>query len=413
MSSQALGNFFRREIAMVRQARLESSSVRLRPVGVSVVIPCLNEELTIGIVVKEALDGLKQVPVPSEVIVADNGSTDKSRQIAEQLGARVVPVPRRGYGAALDAGIRAAKYEWAIYGDADGSYPFNVLALLVEPLAESRADLVLGSRLRGKIAPGAMPFLNRWLGTPVLSAMIRLLFGAPVSDCNSGMRAIRVSVYENLEVRSPGMEFASELLIRAIENKARYAEVPIPFRKDLRDRPPHLRRWRDGWRHLRFILGNASTRLTVLFPGAVGLSFLGAATAISFQPLWGSEGPVHFHSAFVAIALSVPLLMTGLSAALIQTALVASGAAERPFVSKVLQWSDRGYFAGLGLGILVLLGLQVVWLFAQWALADFGALSAIEDTIRLCVLSILFSSVFTLDIGVGIIQLQYPKAGER
>ncbi len=398
---------------MVRSARQASSSSRLRPVGVTVVIPCLNEEQTLGAVVSEALRGLKGVPVPSEVIVADNGSTDRSRQIAEELGARVVSVPQRGYGAALDAGIRAARYEWAIYGDADGSYPFSELAAVVEPLAASEADLVLGSRLGGTIEAGAMPFLNRWLGTPVLSFLIRWLFGAPVSDCNSGMRAIRVSVYEGLEVRSPGMEFASELLIRAFERKVRYAEVPISFRKDLRNKPPHLKRWRDGWRHLRFILGNASTRLTVLFPALVGGGLLGAATFISFRPIWSPNVPVSYHSAFVLTAFGVPLLMMALSAVLIQTALVASGAAERPLVSRLLEWSDRGYLAGLGLGVCGLLGLQISWMFVRWAMNDFGSLAAVDDAIRVSVLSILFSSVFTLDIGVGLIQLQYPRTGDR
>jgi glycosyltransferase involved in cell wall biosynthesis len=210
-----------------------------RPVGtlgISIVIPCLNEAETIAKAVAEARRGVEESGWPGEVVVADNGSTDGSQAIATAGGARVVPVPARGYGAALNAGILSARYACVVFGDADMSYPFLEAKKLAKPILEGQADFVLGSRLGGTIAPGAMPFLNRHLGTPVLSFLIRRLFGMPTSNCNSGMRALARARYPELKLNCPGMEYASEMLVRACLSKWRYAEAPISFRKDLRSR---------------------------------------------------------------------------------------------------------------------------------------------------------------------------------
>jgi glycosyltransferase involved in cell wall biosynthesis len=223
-----------------------------------VIIPCLNEADTIQLAVREAYTALKSISQNGEVIVADNGSVDNSARLAEAAGARVVSIPSLGYGAVLDGGIRSARFSQVVFADADLSYQFSELERIVRPLQEGNADLVLGTRLKGNILPGAMPLLNRFLGTPVLSWMIRSLHSLPTTDCNSGYRAFILEKYLNLGITSQGMEFASEMLIRAAQNNLRYQEVPISFHRDQRKRSPHLRRWRDGWRHFKVILSLVS-----------------------------------------------------------------------------------------------------------------------------------------------------------
>ena len=222
--------------------------------GISVVIPCLNESETIRAAIQNASTGAKKLGFPYEVIVVDNGSRDHSAEIALIAGARIVNETQKGYGSALNAGIRAANFSWVIFADADLSYPFEDLDRLVKPLEANQADFVLGSRIGGTIDRGAMPFLNRYLGTPVLSWLIFALHGLRTSDCNSGMRALRADQYESLKLKSSGMEYASEMLIQVARLRLRYQEVSIHYRKDGRSGPTHLRRFQDGFRHLRRIL---------------------------------------------------------------------------------------------------------------------------------------------------------------
>ncbi|MBL7713893.1 MAG: glycosyltransferase family 2 protein [Bdellovibrionales bacterium] len=222
--------------------------------GVSIVIPCLNEQRTIQKTVKLCVQVLESLGVAGELIVADNDSRDSSSELAKGAGAQVVEVDIRGYGAALRSGIRAARFEKVVFLDGDLSYPISEIPMLLQPLISGQADLVLGSRLKGSIQPGAMPFLNRYLGTPILSFLIRLLFRIPVSDSNSGMRAISRDAFETLQLKCQGMEFASEMLVRAAQQKIRYTEVPISFFRDQRNGSSHLNRWADGFRHLLFIL---------------------------------------------------------------------------------------------------------------------------------------------------------------
>lgn len=244
----------------------------------SVVIPCLNEARTLGRCIRAAQDALHTHGIRGEVIVADNGSTDGSQEIARGLGARVVPVATKGYGSALDGGIRAARGRYILMADGDDSYDFGELDRFLTPLRDGN-DLVMGNRFRGEIQPGAMPWKNRYFGNPVLSRLGRLLFATPCGDFHCGIRAFSKDAYERMNLRMPGMEFASEMVMQASLQGMRIAEVPATLRKDGRGRPPHLRPWRDGWRHLRLMLLHAPRWLFV-YPGllclAVALVLLGA-----------------------------------------------------------------------------------------------------------------------------------------
>jgi glycosyltransferase involved in cell wall biosynthesis len=235
----------------------------------SVVIPCLNEAATIGVCVEKARASFDRLGIAGEVVVADNGSTDGSQEIAVRCGARVVPVPEKGYGNALAAGIEAAAGELVIMGDADDSYDFSELDGFVDGL-RGGADLVLGNRFEGGIRPGAMPFLHRRLGNPVLTAISRRLFSSPAGDIYCGLRGFRRTAILDLDLRSGGMEFAIEMVVKSSLHGLRIEEVPTTLSPDGRDRAPHLRTWRDGWRSLRFLLLYSPSWL-FLYPGLIAM----------------------------------------------------------------------------------------------------------------------------------------------
>lgn len=248
---------------------------------VSVVMPCLNEAESVGECVRQALAGLRDAGAEGEVIVADNGSEDGSQEIARGLGARVVDVPRKGYGAALTGGFEAARGEFVVMGDADASYDFASLRPFLERL-RAGDDLVMGNRFKGGIADGAMPFLNRHLGNPVLSFIGRLFFGSKIGDFHCGLRAFRRDMLPKLRLQSEGMEFASEMVVKATLGGLKISEVPTTLSPALRSRPPHLRPWRDGWRHLRFLL-LFSPRWLFFYPG-LALMLVGLALMIALLP---------------------------------------------------------------------------------------------------------------------------------
>ncbi len=234
-------------------------------IELSIIMPCLNEAETLAACINKANYWLKANKVSGEVIIGDNGSTDGSQQIALSLGAKVIDVPRKGYGAALMGAIEAANGKFIIMGDSDDSYDFSQLDLYIQELRNGY-DLVMGNRFKGGIMPGAMPFLHRYLGNPVLSFIGRLFFNCPVKDFHCGLRGFRQDLVNLLDLKTTGMEFASEMVVKSTLNKLKITEVPTILSKDGRSRPPHLRTWRDGWRHLRFLL-IYSPRWLFLYPG--------------------------------------------------------------------------------------------------------------------------------------------------
>ena len=263
--------------------------VRVMPLELTILMPCLNEAETLAICIRKAMGYLERSGVAGEVVIADNGSTDGSQAIATELGARVVAIPARGYGAALLGGIQAARGRYVIMGDSDDSYDFSRLDGFVDKLRDGW-QLVMGNRFQGGIAPGAMPPLHRYLGNPVLTATGRILYGSPSGDFHCGLRGFdRASILE-LGLDLPGMEFASEMVVKATIRKLRITEVPTTLSKDGRSRPPHLRSWRDGWRHLRFLL-LFSPRWVFLYSGLImlGIGLLGMLAL--------EVGPVHVFGA--------------------------------------------------------------------------------------------------------------------
>lgn len=345
----------------------------------SIVMPCLNEAATIGDCVIAAQAALRDLGVSGEVVVADNGSTDGSREIAVQHGARVVPIPERGYGAALLGGIAAARGIYVVMGDADLSYDFAESGRFLSRL-RAGDDIVMGNRFAGSIEDGAMPGLHRYLGNPVLSFLGRLFFGSPVGDFHSGMRGFRRDAILALGLRTTGMEFASEMIVRASLAKLRIGEVPTTLRPDRRGRPPHLRTWRDGWRHLRFLL-LYSPRWLFLYPGAL-LAVVGLAGGALVLPT------ARVHTLVYAAMLVVVGSQTILFAAFTKIFAVNEGLLpqdarlDRVFRLVTLE-------VGIVLGALLLaVGIGgSLYALAVWEQTAFGVLDASARTMRIVIVS--------------------------
>jgi hypothetical protein len=350
----------------------------------TILMPCLNEAATVGACVDKARGFLQRGGIDGEVLVADNGSSDGSREIAQRAGARVVEVSQRGYGAALGAGIAAARGRYVIMADADDSYDFSRLEAFVEKLRQGH-PLVMGNRFQGGIRPGAMPPLHRYLGNPVLSFIGRLLFGTRVRDFHCGLRGFDREAVRALDLRTPGMEFASELVVKAALAGWRIAEVPVVLHPDGRGRPPHLRSWRDGWRHLRFLL-LFSPRWLFLYPGLALLAAGSALTAALYvTPLrLGSLG-LDIHSMLYASAGALLGMQLCLFALFARVSAQSAGLLPRRASLDRLLGAltlERGLLGGLALA-----AAGFIWsaaAFWQWREAGFGALDprvVMRDTI--------------------------------
>jgi glycosyltransferase involved in cell wall biosynthesis len=352
----------------------------------SIVMPCLNEARTVGKCVATALGYLRRHDIDGEVIVADNGSTDGSQAIAAGLGARVVPVASRGYGNALFAGIKAARGTFVIMGDADDSYDFSALDAFVEKL-RAGCDLVLGNRFRGGIDPGAMPPLHKFFGNPVLTLIGRTLYGSPSRDFYCGLRGFRRDAILSLDLDSPGMEFALEIIVKASIRNLRITEVPTRLAVDGRGRPSHLRSWRDGWRSLRFFL-LLSPRAVFLYPGvAIFLLGLVGTTILFFgDVVVGRIGFAEHTMVMTAAAINIGF-ESMLFWAFAKVIAIQRGLLRRdPLFERLRQAMplERGLTIGAALFVLGLTAFAVA--LGEWSRAGFGELIR-GDAIRLVIAS--------------------------
>jgi len=347
------------------------------PLEVSVVMPCLNEADTVAACVGKARQALTEAGIVGEVIVADNGSTDASRELAEKAGARVVPVAEKGYGAALMGGIAAARGRYVVMGDADDSYDFLEVPRFVEKLREGN-DLVQGCRLPsggGRVLPGAMPFFHYWLGNPIFSAIARLWFGSPVRDVYCGLRGFRREFQNGLGQRCTGMEFATEMVLKSALVGGRIAEVPITLHPDgRRVHPPHLKTFRDGWRTLRLLL-LYSPRWLFLVPGLLLIAFGVAAYALALPGVRIGPARLDAHTLlFGSLGLIVGFQSVLFFLATKAFAIGEGLLPEDPQLRRVLEavQLEKGLLAGL-VGCLVGLAFLLVAL-NEWRLAGFGPL---------------------------------------
>src|ERR1700740_3003033 len=375
---------------------------------VSVVSPCLNEANSIGICVDKAMGAFRSQGLRGEVVVADNGSTDGSVEIAEKLGARVVAVAQRGYGAAVRAGIAAARGAFIIMGDADDSYDFSEVPRFVEKWRQGY-EVVMGNRFRGEIKPGAMPWHHKYVGNPGLSSLLNLFFNTGIGDSHCGMRGFTRAVYDRMDLRSTGMEFASEFVIKAAQLGANITEIPITLWPDKRGRPPHLRSFRDGWRHLRFMLLYAPNWLFLL-PGAAFMLF---GLLLVF---WLLPGP---RALTPRITLDLHTMIFGVIFTLLGAQILSIGA-----FAKVFSYAERFDHSGTvslkrvlkrvkletGLlvgGILFFAGLVCCgWVTWQWIASGFGPLQEVRQVLFWSMwlflgLQVIFASFFLSMLGIS------------
>jgi glycosyltransferase involved in cell wall biosynthesis len=367
-------------------------------VELTILMPCLNEALTVETCVRKAQTYLRQRDITGEVLLADNGSTDGSQTLAQAAGARVIQVTKKGYGAALIGGINAAQGRFVIMADADDSYDFGDLDGFVDEL-RSGSQVVIGNRFAGGIMPGAMPALNRYLGNPLLSFVGRKLFGSTVRDFHCGMRGFHREAVLQLKLRSEGMEFASEMIVKASLAHFRMAEVPITLSRDGRQRPPHLRRWRDGWRHLRFMLLRSPEWL-FLYPGLL-LTVAGLVGAVSLI-----RGPIRVAGLLtldinallyssMAATVGVQIIFFGLFAMAVARKMELQ--VSRGFPEHLLQLASRESTIGAGVILVIAGAAGALYAVFKWSHISFGALVP-SDMMRITI-----PSVTTLAIGAQIV----------
>jgi len=389
------------DVVSAAEIRMDSDPVeasQLEPeLELTILMPCLNEAETVGECVQKARSFLQRNGVSGEVLVSDNGSQDGSQEIARRLGARVVNAPTRGYGAALIYGTLAARGKYVIMGDADGSYDFGESLPFLEQLRKGR-DLVIGNRFRGGIKPGAMPLMNRWVGTPVLSGVGRLFYHSQVHDFNCGLRACSRAAFRKMNLRTTGMELASEMIVKAALQGLSVAEVPATLSPAGRSRPPHLRPWRDGWRHLRSLL-MYSPRWLFLYPG-LSMIVIGLVGCFWLLPKPAVIGNVGFdvHTllyAFAAIELGAQFVAFAMFTKVF--AISAGLLPNDPRLYRILRHVtlETGLLVGTLLTLAGLGGSALA--LSDWGRSSFGGL----DPSRM--LRLVFPSVFSLMLGVQII----------
>jgi hypothetical protein len=367
---------------------------------VSVVMPCLNEARTIVTCIEKAHAALRNSGLKYEIVVGDNGSTDGSQELARAHGARVIDVPLRGYGHAYRGAIAAAQGRIFVIGDSDDSYDFQSIGAFIDRINDG-FDLVMGSRFKGRIEPGAMPIHHRYIGNPVLTGILNLFFRAGISDAHCGMRAFTRSAYERMRLKTGGMELASEMVMRAAQEGLRLTEIPTTLKKDGRDRPPHLRSFRDGWRHLRFMLMHSPSWLFMLpgiccaLPGALLVALL------PFLRLSLFGIPLSFHFSILGSLMTVLGLSVIQLALFAKVVLVGKGIGQSPLGQRVLRSFPLEVFLLFGLGLMLFGAAIDVAILYHWVHSAFGTISPrvtslvmLASTAVIAGAQLLFSSFF-------------------
>lgn len=384
----------------------------LEEVELSILMPCLNEAETLATCIEKAKSFLQKSGIIGEIIVADNGSTDGSQIIAEKHGARVVNVKERGYGSALIGGIKAARGKYVIMGDADDSYDFSDLDGFVTKLREGY-DLVMGNRFKGGIKPGAMPPLHKYLGNPVLSGIGRLFFKSPAGDFHCGLRGFNKESILGLELETPGMEFASEMVVKATLHNLKITEVPSVLSPDGRSRPPHLRSWRDGWRHLRFLL-MYSPRWLFMIPGVILFAMgLISTLVLLFGPVKIGEVTFDINTmlySVLAIILGVELVFFSLFSKLysVFVGLVPPTNLINKIINKFTL--EKGILIGGGIFLVGFAG--AIWAFVAWGAESYGNLvpsTMMRITIPSLTLMIVGAQTIFSSFLIGILSLKKHK----
>jgi glycosyltransferase involved in cell wall biosynthesis len=389
-----------------RASEAHTLSLPVSEMQVSVVIPCLNEVRSIGACIEKALRAFKESGIAGEVVVSDNGSTDGSIELARQLGARVVHAELKGYGHALRKGVQEARAQFIIMGDADDSYDFSEVPRFVERWREGY-DIVMGNRFSGEIKAGAMPWHHKYIGNPVLTAILNLFFHTPIGDAHCGMRGFTKQAYQRMDLRTTGMEFASEFVIKAKRLGAKMTEIPITLWPDRRGRPPHLRSFHDGWRHLRFMLLYAPNWL---FLGPGGLLAAFGLTLV----LWLLAGPRRVGG----VVFDIHTMLFGMTFVLLGVQIISIGLFAKVFsyVERLDQRArslgralkrvqlEHGLFVGAVLALMGFLGdARIAW---DWATGGFGPLDRVRVVIFWSLwffvgIQIFFSSFFLSMLGVS------------
>lgn len=389
---------------------MENADVRTNSgeIEVSVILPCLNEENTLAMCIRAARKALEEAGIRGEIVVADNGSTDRSREIALEEGAQVVDEKQTGYGNAVRAGLASAQGHYLVFLDADMSYDFGDIPRFVEEL-RSGADVVIGSRFRGGIERGAMPVLHRLVGTPGMTKLANILFGCKITDINCGMRGLTKEAFQRLDLHSEGMEFASEMIIKAAREKMRIVEIPTAFRVDRRGRAPHLHSFRDGWRHLQLMLHFCPLWL-YLVPG---FAFLLGGLAVIFV-LSPGTAPRFLLTAFLiaqaCAAVGVQVLLLGLVA---QDRVKAPRWRTVPFVRSFRKWFTLPKGLALGLSAclvgMVILGYALFYAVQSKATGQVSAFDAtslrlafLGATLFVCGLQVFCTSLFLGLFGIRV-----------
>jgi len=384
-------------------------------IDVSIVMPCLNEARTLPVCIDKAKTAIAILGLTGEIVVADNGSTDGSPELARSLGARVVSVPVRGYGAALIWGMKAARGAYLVMADADDSYDFREAVPMVEKLMLGW-DFVTGTRIKGNILPGAMPWKNRHIGTPVLTAIVNLFYGSKFSDVNCGMRALTKSAFEQLQMESCGMEFASEMLVKAAILGLKTTEVPITLHPDGRDRPPHLRPWSDGWRHLKYILLFAP-KFIYWVPGLLLLGFGAILGLLLAQTPGGVSvyvGSLRFNDHWIVVAglsclVGYELLLTGILAHLYTfTHRIRAQSRRMNWVVKHITIERIILFSAFTLAVGLTFEISVI---QRWVNQDFGPLYAIRPAVAGMVFIVMSTQTLFSGLFYAVLSERYQNRG--